>query len=71
LILTCVGLAIGVAGAFGLARFLEALLFGVTATSLWVYTMVAGVLVVVAFLASIIPGRRAMHADPVMALRSE
>lgn len=71
LILTCIGLAIGTGGALALARFLETLLFGVTATSPWVYAAVGGILLVVALLASLIPARRAMGADPVMALRSE
>ena len=71
LILTSIGLVLGAAGARGLARFLETLLFGVTATSPWVYAVVSGVLLAVALFASLIPARRAMHADPVMALRAE
>ena len=71
LMLTGIGLLIGTAGARGLAGFLKTLLFGVTATSPWVYAAVAGVLLAVAFLASVIPARRAMHADPIVALRSE
>jgi ABC-type antimicrobial peptide transport system permease subunit len=71
LMLTGIGLLIGTAAARGLAGFLKTLLFGVTATSPWVYAAVAGVLLAVAFLASIIPARRAMHADPIVALRSE
>jgi putative ABC transport system permease protein len=71
LILTSIGLVLGAAGARGLARFLETLLFGVTATSPWVYGIVAGVLLAVALFASLIPARRAMRADPVMALRAE
>ena len=71
LLLTSIGLLLGSAGARGLARFLETLLFGVKATSPWVYAVVAAVLIAVALLASLIPARRAMHADPVMALRSE
>ena len=71
LLLTVAGLAIGAAGALGLSRFLKTLLFGVTPTSPWVYAAVGGVLLAVAILASLIPARRAMRADPVMALRSE
>jgi predicted permease len=71
LILTFVGIAIGVAGALALGGFLKTLLFGVSATSPWVFASVAGVLLAVALLASIVPARRAMRADPVMALRAE
>ena len=70
-ILTAAGLAIGVTASLGLARFLETMLFGVKATSPWVYAAVASVLLVVATMASLVPARRAMRADPVMALRSE
>jgi predicted permease len=70
-VLTTVGLVLGTAGSLGLARFLETMLFGVTATSPWVYAAVAGVLLVVATMASLVPARRAMRADPVMALRAE
>ena len=71
LILTMVGLAMGVAGSLGLARFLTTLLFGVSATSPWVFGTVAGALFVVALLASVIPARRAVRVDPVIALRYE
>jgi putative ABC transport system permease protein len=71
LILTFVGIVIGVAGALALGGFLKTLLFGVSATSPWVFASVAGVLLAVALLASIVPARRAMRADPVMALRAE
>jgi predicted permease len=70
-VLTGIGLALGAAGSLGLARFLETMLFGVTATSPWVYAAVAGVLLAVATMASLVPARRAMRADPVMALRAE
>jgi putative ABC transport system permease protein len=71
LILTVLGLVLGAGGALGLSRFVETMLFGVKTTSPWVYAAVGGVLLGVAILASLIPARRAMHADPVMALRSE
>jgi putative ABC transport system permease protein len=71
LMLTAIGLALGAIGARALSRFLEALLFGVTATSPWVYAAVAAGLLFVAALASLVPARRAMRADPVVALRAE
>ena len=71
LLLTAAGLAIGGAASLGLARFVRTLLFGVTPTSPWVYAAVAAMLLTVAAVASLVPARRAMRADPVMALRSE
>ena len=71
LLLTVAGLAIGAAVSLGLARFVKALLFGVTPTSPWVYAAVAAMLLTVAAAASLVPARRAMRADPVTALRSE
>jgi putative ABC transport system permease protein len=71
LLLTVAGLAIGAAVSLGLARFVKALLFGVTPTSPWVYAAVAGMLLTVAAAASLVPARRAMRADPVTALRAE
>jgi putative ABC transport system permease protein len=71
LMLTFVGIVIGVAGSLGLGRFLETLLFGVSATSPWIFAIVAGALFVVAFLASVVPARRAMRVEPVIALRYE
>ncbi|HJR61961.1 MAG TPA: ADOP family duplicated permease [Vicinamibacterales bacterium] len=71
LMLTSVGLILGAAASVGFTRFLRTLLFGVTVTSPWVYAAVAGVLLLVAIVASIVPARRAMRADPIMALRSE
>ena len=71
LALTTLGLLIGAAGARALARFLETLVFGVTTSSPSVYVTAAAVLLAVACLASLIPARRAMRADPVIALRSE
>jgi putative ABC transport system permease protein len=70
-VLTVIGLALGMAGSLGLARFLDTMLFGVKGTSPWVYAAVASVLLLVATLASLVPARRAMRADPVMALRAE
>ena len=70
-VLTGIGLVLGTVGSLGLARFLETMLFGVKATSQWVYAAAAAVLLVVATIASLVPARRAMRADPVMALRAE
>jgi putative ABC transport system permease protein len=71
MILAAAGLAIGFAGALALTRFIENLLFGVTAQDPTTLTIVALFLTLVAFLACWIPARRAMRMDPVTALRRE
>ena len=65
------GLAMGLAGAFYLARFLRSLLFDVQATDPLAFGLVAGLLLLVALLASWLPARRAAKVDPVVALRVE
>jgi predicted permease len=69
--LTGLGLALGLAFAFVLTRFLGALLFGVTSTDALTFVSVALMLGVVALAACYIPARRAMKVDPVIALRHE
>jgi putative ABC transport system permease protein len=66
-----IGLAIGLAGAFAVTRLLESLLFGITATDPATFSVVAAILVAVAFLASYLPARRAAAVDPMVALRYE
>jgi ABC-type antimicrobial peptide transport system permease subunit len=65
------GTILGVAGAWGLARFIRSLLYDVSATDPVTFTAVALLVLVVAFAASLIPGRRAAAVDPVRALRAE
>jgi predicted permease len=69
--LALVGVAIGLAGALGFARFLSSLLYGVKATDPPTLVAVALLLIAVAFLASYVPAQRAAKLDPMMALRYE
>ena len=66
-----IGLAIGVAGALALSRFLQSLLFGVAATDPATFSLVALALLVVAAAACWIPARRATRVNPVVALRAD
>lgn len=69
--LSLVGVAIGLAAAWGLTRFMRTLLFGVQPDDPWVLTGVAALLVATAALASWGPARRACRVDPAQALRGE
>ena len=69
--LTVLGVAIGLAGAFVVARFLTSLLFGVGTHDPVTFFGVALLLILVAVVAAYVPARRAMRVDPIVALRYE
>jgi len=71
MLLTLVGVIIGVAGALGLTRVMASLLFGVTAKDPLTFVAVAGLLSAVAFIACFVPALRATKVDPLVALRYE
>ncbi len=68
---TIAGVLIGIVGAFGATRLLADLLFGIRTTDPFVLSAVSLLLCGVSLLASYIPARRAMHVDPMIALRYE
>jgi len=69
--LALIGVAAGLAGAFGLTRFIRAFLFGVTPLDPLVFVAVPALLCAVATLAVWIPAMRASRVDPFTALRQE
>ncbi len=69
--LVAAGLVVGIGLALATTRVLEGLLVGVEPTDAGVYAAAAGVLAVVATVASWLPARRASRIDPVRALREE
>ncbi|HEV2663341.1 MAG TPA: ABC transporter permease [Blastocatellia bacterium] len=71
LALSLIGVAIGLALAFGLTRFLSGLLYQVSATDALTFALIPLLLVGVTLLACYLPARRAIKVDPLLALRRD
>ncbi|HET7923927.1 MAG TPA: ABC transporter permease, partial [Rhodanobacteraceae bacterium] len=71
LALVAVGVALGVGGAAALTRFMESLLFGVTALDAATYVSVSAALFAIALVAGYLPARRVTRIDPMQSLRAE
>ena len=65
------GLVLGLIGVFVCTRLLQSLLFGIGATDLTTMLSVTLILTAVAFVACLLPARRASLVDPIEALRAE
>jgi putative ABC transport system permease protein len=68
---TAIGLAIGLPLAYGFARLMASLIFGVSATDAATFVGIPLTLVAAAALAVYVPARRATKIDPIVALRHE
>lgn len=71
MLLSLVGIGVGIAGAVAVTRYLTTLLFGVQPIDVITFAGVALALMVVALIACLIPARRAAKIDPLIALRYE
>ncbi|HEV8133606.1 MAG TPA: ABC transporter permease [Pyrinomonadaceae bacterium] len=69
--LALIGAAIGLALALALAKVVSSLLIGISGYDVTTFVVVFGLLGVVAFVASLLPARRATKVDPLVALRYE
>jgi putative ABC transport system permease protein len=65
------GIALGLGGGLVFSRLLHSLLFGIGSTDPVTFLLTPVLLTAVAVLACYLPARRAMHINPIMALRSE
>ena len=71
LLLTAIGIAIGIGASLMVTGVMSAFLFGVSPVDPITYAAVAGGLAIVALLATYLPARRATRVDPLLALRAD
>ena len=69
--LACIGLALGLAGAYFVGRGMQSTLYGVGKIDLAVFGLVALVLLLAAVIACLLPAVRAASVQPMQALRAE
>jgi ABC-type antimicrobial peptide transport system permease subunit len=70
-LLAVTGIAVGLAGATAVTRYLESMLYGVTPLDRGTFLTVALAFAAVAALASYMPARRATQVDPMISLRTD
>jgi len=69
--LTAIGLALGLAAAAAAARFIDGFLFGVSPADPVTYAGTCALFLAVALIASYLPARLAMRADPMVCFRED
>jgi putative ABC transport system permease protein len=67
--LAMLGIAVGIAGAAALSKFIAGVLYGVPTHDPWTYLIVCSSLILVAVGAAYLPARRAMGLEPLSVLR--
>jgi ABC-type antimicrobial peptide transport system permease subunit len=71
MLLTVIGSVLGVLAAFASTRILASVLYGVSPTDLLTFAVISLLLAGVAFIACLLPARRAAQIDPIEAFRHE
>lgn len=71
MVITVIGLALGIGGAYALTRLMESLLFNVSTTDTFTFIAIPVVLLLSALAACYIPARRAAKVDPCRVMRYE
>jgi ABC-type antimicrobial peptide transport system permease subunit len=71
LLLTVIGIAIGLAASYVVTKSMTALLFQVSPHDPWTFAAIVPLLGIVALAASVLPGLRATRVSPIQALRYE
>jgi len=71
MLMVAIGVVIGLAGAIAGGRFVESVLFGLSATDVWTMSAAIGATLLVSLAAGYLPARRASRVDPMVALRYE
>ena len=70
-VLSLIGVAVGLAASLGTVRLVRSLIWGVSATDPLTFAAVAALLLGVAITASVIPSLRVLRLDPATTLRHE
>jgi putative ABC transport system permease protein len=71
MLLACIGLALGLGGAYGVGKAMHSIFYNVGTIDYAAFATVAAALLAAALLACLIPARRATLVDPMQALRQE
>jgi putative ABC transport system permease protein len=71
LVLACIGLTVGLIGAYFVGRGMQSTLYGIGKLDLSVFASVALLLLFAAVIACLVPARRAASIEPMQALRAE